>query len=116
MREKDDAFKDYCLEQLEGLGRVTARAMFGGHGLYFGAVFFGIVFRGKLYFRTDGDTRTAYVEQGMEPFRPSETQTLKTYYEVPGEVLEKAEDAVRWAGQAVVSRPARSRARGRKRR
>jgi DNA transformation protein len=101
-----DSFKDYCLEQLEGLGHVSARAMFGGHGLYQGPVFFGIVFRGKLYFRTDAKSRAAYTERGMEPFRPSKTQTLRNYYEVPAEVLEKAEEAVRWAGLAVGSRRA----------
>jgi DNA transformation protein and related proteins len=104
-----DPFSDYCLEQLEGLGRVTAKAMFGGHGLYLGPVFFGIVFRGKLYFKTDEETRAAYVERGMEPFRPSKKQTLRTYYEVPGEVLEKASEAVLWAGRAVASRPVRKR-------
>jgi hypothetical protein len=45
----------------------------------------------------------------MEPFRPSEKQTLRTYYEVPGEVLEKPAEAVLWAGRAVASRRVRKR-------
>jgi DNA transformation protein len=102
-----DSFKDYCLEQLEGLGPVHARAMFGGHGLYLGPAFFGIVFRGRLYFKTDEASRAAYIERGMQPFRPSRTQTLKNYYEVPPEVLEKAAELVRWAREAAGARPKR---------
>ena len=31
--------------------------MFGGYGLYAGEVFFGIVANGRLYFKTDDETR-----------------------------------------------------------
>ena len=57
---KDDALKDSALTQLEGVGPVRARAMFGGYGLYRGNVFFGIIFKGRLYFRTDAATRLDY--------------------------------------------------------
>ncbi len=75
--------------------------MFGGHGLYSGGAFFAIIFRGRLYLRTDEATRGAYLERGMKPFRPSATQKLGSYYEVPPEVLEDALALERWAKAAV---------------
>lgn len=41
-------FSAYVLDQLAGLGGVSSRAMFGGRGLYFEGVFFGILFKGRL--------------------------------------------------------------------
>jgi TfoX/Sxy family transcriptional regulator of competence genes len=37
----------------------------------------------------------------MQPFKPTEQQTLKRYYEVPADVLEDAERLVEWAENAV---------------
>jgi len=77
--------------------------MFGGYGLYRGEAFFGIIHKGRLYFKTDETSRTAYRERGMKPFRPNARQMLKTYYEVPIDVMEDAEQLAAWAAQA--SRP-----------
>jgi hypothetical protein len=37
----------------------------------------------------------------MKPFRPNSKQTLKSYYEVPVEILEEAELLTLWAGWAI---------------
>jgi DNA transformation protein and related proteins len=100
----DRSFTAFVLDQLADLGEVQARAMFGGHGLYLGDAFFGIVYKGRLYFRTDEATRSGYVRLGMEPFRPNARQTLKSYYEVPVDVVEDGEALVRWARAAAATR------------
>jgi DNA transformation protein and related proteins len=46
--------------------------------------------------RSKGD----FVARGMRPFRPNERQTLKSYYEVPTEVLADDEAFLSWAGEA----------------
>jgi DNA transformation protein and related proteins len=97
----DNSFKDFALDQLRLLDDLTARAMFGGWGLYGGEVFFGIVHDDRLYFKTDDATRPAYLEHGMEPFRPNDRQTLKSYYEVPIGVLENADELAKWAQRAI---------------
>lgn len=97
----DTSFSDYVRDQLEGLGPVQFRSMFGGQGLYLDGVFFGIVYEGRLYFKTSEETRAAYLEDGMKPFRPRTKQTLKNYYEVPPDILEDAESLVGWAREAV---------------
>jgi DNA transformation protein and related proteins len=104
----DRTFAAFVLDQLAGLGDVEARGMFGGFGLYHGAVFFGIIHGGRLYLKTDDASRPAYAAGGMRPFRPSAKQTLKSYYEVPADVLEDADRLVEWARAATSVSPSRS--------
>ena len=98
MAKKRDSFRDYVEEQL-GPG-CSFRTMFGGHGIYRGDVFFGIIFKGRLYFKTGPLNRADYVERKMTPFKPNARQTLKSYYEVPADVLEDAETLRAWALRA----------------
>ena len=100
-RVRDRDFLAYVLDQLHGLRDMESRAMFGGHGIYQGTMFFAIVHRGRLFFRVDEDTRPEYEAHGMKPFRPGSGQTLKRYYELPADVLEDANEVVRWARKAV---------------
>lgn len=100
---RDDSFRDYVLEQL-GDG-VECRAMFGGHGLYRDGAFFAILFKGRFYLRTSPRTRKEFVERGMKPFRPNARQTLKSYYEVPADVVEDRGLLRRWADRARLTAP-----------
>src|SRR5205823_13193435 len=60
-------FLEHCLDQLQAVGPVLPRAMFGGYGLYHGGTFFGIVYRERLYFKTDAASRARYCEHGTFP-------------------------------------------------
>ena len=101
MNQKDESFKDFVLDQLRGLDDVEARRMFGGYGLYQDETFFGIVHKGLLYFKTDDSTVSEYRKRKMKPFRPNAKQTLKSYYQVPLEILDDAEQLCQWAAQAI---------------
>lgn len=98
-----DSFVAFILDQLEGAGRVTARRMFGGHGLYLDAVFFGIIHQEELYFKTDAESRQRYLELGMQPFRPTERQTLRSYFQVPAGVIEDPDELRTWAREAAAA-------------
>jgi DNA transformation protein len=100
MPPKHDGFKDFVLDQLSGLPGLTCRAMFGGYGLYHREKFFGIIHKGRLYFKTDQTTAPRYRDRGMKPFKPTSNQTLKNYYEVPVQILEASDDLTAWASQA----------------
>ena len=78
----DETFRDFVLDQLQLLGEVHCRRMFGSYGLYHDGVFFGILSQGRLYFKTTAVTRGTYVQRGMQPFRPNPRQTLKSYYSI----------------------------------
>ena len=101
MGKRDDGFKDFVLDQLTELRGLSCRAMFGGYGVYRGDLFFGILARGRLYFKTGSESRARYESRGMQPFRPSDRQTLKNYFEVPAEVVEDPDELVAWALEAV---------------
>jgi DNA transformation protein len=60
------------------------------------------LYKDRLYFKTDDTTRPEYEARGSEGFRPRPNiMGLKmTYYTVPADVLEDAEELVKWARQA----------------
>jgi DNA transformation protein len=97
-----DSYKRFVLDQLEELGDVRPRSMFGGVGLYHRDVFFGIVAADVLYLKADDTTRGDFERAGMGPFRPFPERGGGTkYYAVPLEVLESAAELGRWARRAV---------------
>jgi DNA transformation protein len=98
---KDDSFKNFVLDQLRELDDVEARRMFGGYGLYQDETFFGIIFKGRLHFKTDETTVATYRKKKMKPFRPNPKQTLKSYYEVPVEIIEEGDRLGAWAEAAI---------------
>ncbi len=94
-------FVAFVMDQLSRLSGVRTRAMFGGHGLYQGEDFFGIVHQARLYFRVNDVTRTRYEKCDMEPFRPVKGPKLGKYYEVPPDVIEDPKEITAWAREAV---------------
>lgn len=98
--DKDDEFVEYICDQLMDFELVTYKSMFGGYGLYCGDAFFGIVFAQRVYFKTDDTSRLKYESWESEAFQPNAQQTLKTYYEVPIEIIERSIDLVSWAEEA----------------
>ncbi|MGE5664601.1 MAG: TfoX/Sxy family protein [Deltaproteobacteria bacterium] len=112
---REDSFRDFVLDGLRSLNDVSCRSMFGGYGLYLGADFFGIIYDGRLYFKTDDVTREKYRRRGMRPFAPSAAQVLKSYREVPEEIVEDDERLADWAREAAGCRGSLT-ARARKRR
>jgi len=95
-----DSFLDFVTEQLAALPGLRCKRMFGGHGLYCGEHFFGIVFDGRLYFKTHPDTLDEYEALKMPVFAPSEKQILRNYREVPVDILEDVERLRHWALKA----------------
>jgi DNA transformation protein len=98
----DDSFKEFVEEQLRGSGAVFRR-MFGGWGLYAKDVFFGIVDKGALYFKVAGEDAEEYRRRGMNLFKPTPKMTLKSFYEVPVDVLEDRETLLAWKDKAVTA-------------
>ncbi|HEV2233629.1 MAG TPA: TfoX/Sxy family protein [Terriglobia bacterium] len=96
-----DSFKDFIVDQLRDVKGLRVRRMFSGYGFYSDEVFFGIISKSRLYFKTDARSRQAYLDRDTKPFRPNPSQELQRYYEVPVEILEDGEELVRWAQEAI---------------
>jgi len=96
------SFWDYVMEQLEVVGNVSSRKLFGGVGIYTGDLFFALIGQSTLYFKVDDSTRGDFEELGMKAFQPykDNKQTMQ-YYEVPIDVLEDREQIEIWANKAI---------------
>lgn len=76
--------------------------MFGGVGIYAGDLFFALIADDTLYFKVDDSNRSAYVERGLNPFRPyGESGEVMQYYEIPEDLLEDPDALRPWAEQAI---------------
>lgn len=89
---------DRLLELVDG---ATRRRMFGGVGIYTEGAMFGIAYDERMYLKVDDESRAEFEELGSGPFRPNERQTLRSFYEVPEEVLGDDAELAAWARRAV---------------
>jgi DNA transformation protein and related proteins len=94
-------YRDFVVEQLERVAPVTARAMFGGVGLYAEGLFFALIAEDRLYFKVDDSTRPDFERLGREPFRPFGGVKAMGYYEVPADVLEDVAHLETWMRKAI---------------
>lgn len=98
---KQNEFVNYLLELLQTFGNVSARAMFGGYGIYKDALIFGLVIDDTFYLKVDDGNRGEFEERGLEPFlyesKNSAKQISLGYYQCPEDALESAGLMVEWA-------------------
>jgi len=96
-------FCQYVLEQLSALRNLSSRRMFGGVGIWCDGAFFGLISSDVLYFKAGDSNRADFEARGMGRFRPyrNRPQLSMSYYEVPADVLEDAEECILWARRSV---------------
>ncbi len=92
---KDESFKDYVLtEVLREVNGVTAKATFGGWGIYKNGKFFAMIAGGQLFFKVDGSNRSDYEKLGSKQFiyvSPKGKEMKMDYYQLPGEIMESGD-------------------------
>ena len=102
------AFKEKIVQQLNQVAPVTARAMFGGYGLYVEGVMFGLIAYETLYFKVDDKTRADYLGAEMGPFiyERHGKPIQMSYYQLPETVFEDPIELLTWIekAQAVAQR------------
>lgn len=97
-----DSYRAYVLEQLQGLGAIAAKPMFGGVGLYCNGMFFGLIDDDTLYLKADDSNRADFEAAGARRFQPyGEGSYSMHYYELPADVLEDRSAMAEWVGKAV---------------
>ncbi len=112
-------FAEYVCEQLEALGRVKCKRMFGGFGLYLDSPMFGLITDDELYLKVDADNRETLLALGGKAFKPFENKPMiMSYVSVDVDVLDDAERlcdlarlSLKAASQAAAKRPAKPRSR-----
>lgn len=94
------SFADYITQDLlSDLGRVEARAMFGGYGVYCEDRIFAIIVDDRLYFKVDDSNRKTFENAGSKPFSylAKKKRVSLSYWEVPTEILEDRSEVLDWA-------------------
>lgn len=97
-----EQYLDYVVDQLGCIGEVASKRMFGGVGLYFDGLFFGLISGDNLFFKVDDQNRPDYEAAGAKPFQPyGEESFSMSYFEVPADVIEDIDQLRKWARAAV---------------
>jgi len=98
-----DDFIAYLHELLEPIGKVSARAMFGGWGVYVDGIIIGIVVEGRLYLKADALSEPRFIAAGNAPFMyPSPKGPMAmSYWSVPDDALDSSEAMGPWAKLAL---------------
>jgi DNA transformation protein len=100
----DPGFVERVLELVELVGPVTARSMFGGHGVYAEGVMFGLLDDGELFLKTDAQSRARFVEAGCRQWHYVNKKVRMEntgYFRPPDEAHEDAEAMLPWARLAL---------------
>ncbi|HJU39092.1 MAG TPA: TfoX/Sxy family protein [Tahibacter sp.] len=93
----------YLTELFGAFGPIRVKAMFGGHGVYCGELFFAVVIDGEIGLKVDNDNKQAFVDAGCAPLvytRMQEPMPM-SYWSVPAEALDSAEAMRPWARLAL---------------
>lgn len=91
---KRNEFVEYLIgDQLASIPGMSAKAMFGGFGIYLEGTIVGIVAEDELYLKVDETNQSVYEAMGSTPFQYSRKghETTMSYWKVPSEVLEDRE-------------------------
>ena len=98
-----EEFTNFILDQLALWEEVDIRKMFGGIGLYSRGVMFGVIYEDTVFLKVDDLSREKYESHGSGPFIPFQGRpTIKSYYEVPSDILLNRQSFVEWADEALV--------------
>jgi DNA transformation protein len=91
-------FVESLHEVFERMGRIEARRMFGGHGIYHDGRMFALVIRDTLYLKADANTLVEFEQRGLPAFAyEREGRRMETSYrQAPEEIFEDREEAMRW--------------------
>ena len=99
---EEKEFKNYIIDLMQSIGPVSAKAMFGGYGIFLNGLMFGLIADSVLYLKVDESTENEFKAKGLEPFTYSKKgKSFKmSYYEAPEDALEDSEEMRSWAQKA----------------
>jgi DNA transformation protein len=99
-----DGLVVHILDMLRDWGGVSARRMFSGYGLFRQGAMFGLIARDTFYLRVDDRNRPDFTAAGSRVFsyrREAREVELRGYMECPPDILDDADEMIRWAKAAM---------------
>ena len=100
-----DPFAEYIVSDVLGhIPGISAKAMFGGYGIYQDGLVFAIIADDKLWFKVDETNKTDYQTAKSKPFTykgHNDKVYEMSYWELPPEVLENHSEIAEWVVKSV---------------
>ena len=97
-------FIAHVLELMRPVAAASARAMFGGHGIYADGIIVAIVIDDVVYLKTDHVNRDEFTALGLEAFdyvtKDGERRVM-SYHRAPDEALESPAAMAGWLRSAM---------------
>ncbi|MDG2087826.1 MAG: TfoX/Sxy family protein [Arenicellaceae bacterium] len=87
------------MSEFAELGQTNTRHMFGGHGLYYDGIMFGLVADDQFYLKVDDTNRADFEALGLTTFEYNKNGKVMTmsYCHAPEEIYDYPEVAAVWA-------------------
>lgn len=98
-----EALIEHLRDLLAPLGAVTARAMFGGHGVYVDGLIIGVIIDEALYLKVDAQTQGSFEAAACAPFvyHMKGKPLPMSYWSVPEEAMDSPQAMRPWAQMAI---------------
>ena len=99
-----DSFSGFLREQLEPLGHITLRRMFGKTGVFCDGVMLGMVTDNMLYLRVDDDNRETFREAETYPplnYEKGGAAIDLAFWRAPERLFDEPDELVAWAREAL---------------
>ena len=95
-------FVSYVVDQMQCIGAVEARRMFGGHGVFLQGLMFALIADGVLYLKADKESEDEFTSIGLErfTFMKKGKSCALSYFQSPEEALEDMDVMMLWANRA----------------
>ena len=95
-------FVSYVVELMQTLGPVTAKRMFGGHGIFLDGLMFALIADRVLYLKADHESVSEFEAKGLVAFTyvKKGKELSMSYFEAPEETLEDGAQMKVWAAKA----------------
>jgi DNA transformation protein len=95
-------FVDYVVGLMAAWAAVSARRMFGGHGLYREGLMFALIVGDELFFKTDADNLARFERAGSHPFvyQKQDRNVQLSYWSAPVASLDSPVEMAEWCQSA----------------
>ncbi|MFC5569826.1 TfoX/Sxy family protein [Lysobacter yangpyeongensis] len=100
-----EALIEHLRDLFEPLGKISARAMFGGYGVYLDGIIIGVILDEALYLKTDEQTRADFKAAGCAPavYEMRGKPLPMSYWSVPEEAMDSPQAMRPWAERAIAA-------------
>lgn len=99
-----DGFAEFLKEQLEPLGRISMRRMFGKTGVFCDGAMLGMVADDTFYVRVDDQNRALFAEAASAPplnYAKGGTLIDLAFWRVPERLIDESDELLEWARAAL---------------